>query len=178
MSQQFIGEIRLFPYNFAPKTWAYCQGQLLGIAQNSALFSLLGTTYGGDGRNTFALPDLRGRAIVGSGSASQFGEGTFVQGQAAGQESVTLLQSNMPIHNHLWQGTSEAADKAPPTGNYLGAGRAQGMPAALYAAQSAPVVLAPTTCGVTGGTQPHDNMQPYLVLAYCIALQGIFPSRN
>jgi microcystin-dependent protein len=171
MSQQFLGEIRLFPYNFAPKTWAYCSGQLLSIAQNSALFSLLGTTYGGDGRVTFGLPDLRGRCITGTGSG-------YIEGQASGSENVTLVQSQLPFHNHTWTGTSAAADTPPPGGAYFGAGRASGLPAGLYCAPANPVMLAPTTCGMTGGSQPHNNMQPYLVLAYCIAMQGIFPSRN
>jgi microcystin-dependent protein len=175
MSQQFIGEVRLFPYNFAPKTWAYCAGQLLSIAQNTALFSLLGTTYGGDGRTTFALPDLRGRAINGVGNS---GGGQYVQGQVAGQETVTLIQTQMPQHNHTWTGTSDAANTPPPTNNHFGGGRAAGNPVGLYGPPTAPVVLAPTTIGLAGGSQPHNNMQPYLVLAYCIALQGIFPSRN
>ena len=174
MSQQFIGEIRLFPYNFAPKYWAYAQGQLLSIAQNTALFSMLGTTYGGDGRVTFGLPDLRGRAIVG-----QSFDGQYQMGQLAGQENVTLLQTQMPMHNHMWVGTSEAADVPKPGGNYFGGGRTNaGNPTPLYAAPTSPVVLAPTTLGATGGNQPHNNMQPFLAMAYCVALQGIFPSRN
>ncbi|MDF7776265.1 tail fiber protein [Sphingomonas sp. AOB5] len=173
MSQQFLGEVRLFPYNFAPKTWAYCAGQLLSIAQNTALFSLLGTTYGGNGVNTFALPDLRGRAIKGTAQ-----NGTYVQGQVAGTETVTLLQSQMPMHNHQWFASADGATNPPPTNNFLAAGRSAGNPAGLYAPNANPVALATTTLGITGGSQPHNNMQPYLVLAYCIALQGIFPSRN
>jgi microcystin-dependent protein len=176
MSQQFIGEVRLFPYNFAPKTWAYCAGQILSIQQNAALFSLLGTTYGGNGVTTFALPDLRGRAINHAGQL--LGGGFYTQGQVAGQETVTLLQTQLPQHNHTWTGTSDAADVPPPTGNHFGGGRAAQMPAALYGQPNSLVPLAPTTIGITGGSQPHANMQPYLVLAYCIALQGIFPSRN
>lgn len=177
MSQQFVGEVRLFPYNFAPRTWAYCAGQLLSIQQNTALFSLLGVQYGGNGVTTFALPDLRGRAIVGSGNSLSWGQ--VVQGQAAGQENVTLLQTQMPMHNHLWKADGGAADSPPPGGNYIAACRASGNPAGLYATgTTGNVVLAPTTMGITGGSQPHNNMQPYLVMAYCIALQGIFPSRN
>ena len=177
MSQQFLGEIRLFPYTFAPKTWAYCQGQLLPINQNAALFSLLGTQYGGNGSTTFALPDLRGRAV---NSPGQFGGSNYVQGQIAGTESVTLVLAQLPMHTHTWSATSDAADKATPLGNTLGGGRAAGAPAPLYApaGTGTQVVLAPTTLGVTGGSQPHNNMQPFLVLGYCIALQGIFPSRN
>lgn len=171
MSQQYMGEVRLFPYNFAPKTWAYCAGQLLAIAQNSALFSLLGTTYGGNGVTTFALPDLRGRAINGVG-------GGYIEGQMAGQENVSLIQSQLPFHNHNWVATSDAANSAPPTDNHLGSGRAGGAPVALYDQLTQPVTLAPTTLGLSGGSQPHPNMQPYLVMAYCIAMQGIFPSRN
>jgi microcystin-dependent protein len=175
MSQQFLGEVRLMPYTFAPRTWTYCAGQLLSIAQNSALFSLLGTTYGGDGRVTFALPDLRGRAIVGTGNSSW---GNVIEGQIGGQETVTLIQSQLPLHNHMWLADNTGADTPPPGGNYFAAGRASGQPRGLYGNPTTPVVLAPTTLGVTGGSQPHDNMQPYTVLAYCIALQGIFPSRN
>jgi microcystin-dependent protein len=177
MSQQFVGEVRLFPYNFAPKTWAYCAGQLLSIQQNAALFSLLGTQYGGNGVQTFALPDLRGRVIMGSGNSTN-GNGNVIQGQVSGTETVTLLQSQMPMHNHLWKATSAASTNAPPGGNYYGAGRKAGTPAGLYGPFVSPVPLATSTVGITGGSQPHNNMQPYLVLAYCIALQGIFPSRN
>jgi microcystin-dependent protein len=175
MSQQYLGELRLFPYGFAPKYWAYCAGQILSIQQNSALFSLLGTTYGGNGQSTFALPDLRGRTTIGTGTGNG---GTYAEGQASGFENVTLVQSDMPMHNHLWQGTSVQGDKTPPTTCYVAAARASGSPAGVYGPLSTPVVLAPTTLGLTGGSQPHNNMQPYTVLAYCIATQGIFPSRN
>jgi microcystin-dependent protein len=175
MSQQYIGEVRLFPYNFAPKNWAYCAGQQMSIQQNQALFALLGTTYGGNGVSTFALPDLRGRAIVGTGNGNG---GQYIEGQMAGLENVTLIQSQLPIHNHLWNATSAAGASVPPGGNHYGAGRTQGKPSALYGDPGTMVQLAPTTIGMTGGSQPHDNMQPYTVLSYCIALYGIFPSRN
>ena len=175
MSQQFIGEIRLFPYNFAPKSWAYCSGQLLSIAQNTALFSLLGITYGGNGQTTFSLPDLRGRAIVGYGTG-QFG--TYTLGQQAGTENVTLNTAQMPMHTHQWMATSNAGEAATPLGNHFGAGRAAGLPVGLYGDFTLQVPLASSTLSSTGGNQPHNNMQPYTVLAYCIALTGIYPSRN
>ena len=171
MSQQFLGEVRLFPYNFAPKTWVYCAGQLLPIQQNTALFSLLGTTYGGNGIQTFGLPDLRGRAFVGTGSG-------YIEGQAAGSETVSLIQSQIPLHNHSWTAMDVPADAVPPTNNYLAQPKSGGNPVSVYGAAANLVPLAPTTIGMAGGSQPHDNMQPYLVLAYCIALAGIFPSRN
>jgi microcystin-dependent protein len=175
MSQQFVGEVRLFPYSFAPRTWAYCAGQILPIQQNQALFALIGTTYGGNGSTTFALPDMRGRTVVGMGSGPL---GTYQWGQVGGSETVSLLQNQIPAHTHLWQVTRDAGDTTAPASNYFAASRAGGQPAAAYGAQTTPVVLAPTTIGIGGGSQPHENMQPYLGLAYCIALQGIFPSRN
>ncbi|MEN3748299.1 tail fiber protein [Sphingomonas sp. HF-S3] len=175
MSQQYVGEIRLFPYSFAPKTWAYCSGQILTIQQNQVLFALLGTTYGGNGTTTFALPDMRGRTVVGMGTGPL---GSYAWGQQAGSETVTLIPSQMPSHTHLWQVTRDAGDTTAPTGNYFAASRAGGQPAAAYGAQTTPVMLAPTTIGIGGGSLPHENMQPYTALAYCIALQGLFPSRN
>ena len=180
MSGQYVGEIRLFPYNFAPKTWAYCAGQLLPIAQNQALFALLGTTYGGNGVQNFALPDLRGRAVVGSGNQSPWGP--VPEGLMSGSENVTLLQSSMPMHNHLWTASSADATAGGPVGNYYAAadtGAAPGTPINVYTTTlTGGITLAPTTIGSTGGSLPHPNMQPYQVLAYCVALYGIFPSRN
>ncbi len=175
MTQQFVGEIRLFPYDFAPRTWAYCAGQILPIQQNQALFALIGTTYGGNGVSNFALPDMRGRTVVGMGNGPL---GNYAWGQQSGTETVTLIQTEIPMHTHNWQVTRDPGDTTAPAGNYFAASRAGGQPAAAYGGQTTPVVLAPTTIGVGGGSQPHENMQPYLGLAYCIALQGIFPSRN
>lgn len=170
MSQPYLGEIRMLSWNWPPKGWALCNGALLSIAQNTALFSLLGTTYGGNGQTNFALPDLRGRVPV---HRSQ--NGAFQQGQMAGEEQVSITQASMPIHNHALLGTTTNADKRPPkstlaaspvTTNYY------------YSPPTNPVQLNPGSIGPVGGNEAHPNMQPYLVLSYCIALVGIFPSRN
>ncbi|MGI4873117.1 MAG: phage tail protein [Janthinobacterium lividum] len=174
----FLGEIRLMSFEFAPKGWAYCQGQLLAVQQNQALFSLLGTTFGGNGQTTFALPDLRGRAIVGQGQLT--GGSTYVPGQARGTESVALTQDQIPAHTHTFSGTVQAGADAldnPPAGAYPGdsgdpqyaSGTANG---ALNQATLAGGTLAPV------GGQPHENRMPTLVLNYAIAIQGYFPSRQ
>ena len=157
----FVAEIRVFPFNFAPKGWAFCDGQLLPISQNTALFSLLGTYYGGDGKSTFALPDLQGSAPLDQGQGA--GLSDYFIGQSGGSQNVTLLQSEMPIHNHQAQGVA--------TGNQWGS-LANGY------ATTITTTLAPSAITNNGGSQPHNNMQPYLVLNFIIALQGIFPSRN
>ena len=170
MAEPFLSEIRIFSFNFAPRGWALCNGQFLPINQNQALFSLLGTTYGGNGQTTFALPDLRGKTPI------HFGSG-FTLGQTGGSPAHTLTQSEMPQHIHMLNASSAAADAAIPGGNLLGAvdntifGNA-------YAAPSNLVAMNALASGNVGGSQPHPNMQPYLVLNICIALQGIFPSRN
>lgn len=152
-------------FNFAPKGWALCNGQLLPINQNQALFSLLGTMYGGNGQTTFALPNLQGRAPI------HFGNG-FTQGQAAGGTAHTLLIAELPGHTHAVVGSSNVADQGSPAGNYWAVESSN-----AYSA-SADSSLAPQALAATGGNQPHDNLSPYLVLSFCIALQGIFPSRN
>ncbi|MGH7266812.1 MAG: phage tail protein [Candidatus Rokuibacteriota bacterium] len=164
MAEPFLAEIKIVSFNFPPKGWALCNGQLLPINQNQALFSLLGTTYGGDGRVTFALPNLQGRVPV------HFGEG-LIQGQADGEESHTLTQVEMPQHSHLWQATSAGGTTAIPGNDRLLGGFNNG-----YNAGASPV--SPPLVGTAGGSQPHNNMQPYLVLTVVIALQGVFPSRN
>lgn len=171
MSTPFLAEMRIMSFNFAPKGWAQCNGQLLPINQNQALFSILGTTYGGDGRVNFALPDMRGKAPVYIG-----GSAGFVEGQVGGQESHTLIQSEMPQHTHQLQGNLQPnpADSANPDPNLFGVQTA----AAIYGGASSLTPLLPTTVTNVGGSQPHPNMQPYLVLNVCIALQGIFPSQN
>ena len=165
MAEPFLSEIRIMSFAFAPKGWAMCNGQLMPINQNQALFSLLGTMYGGNGQTTFALPDLRG-------SCAMHVSGGFTQGQKGGTQSVTLTIQQMPQHMHILQATNSNADNVVPTGNML-AGFNNG-----YRLPSGLTTLNPGTVGNVGGRQPHENMAPYLVLNFCIALQGIFPSRN
>jgi microcystin-dependent protein len=171
----FLGTIMAFGGNFAPRGWAFCNGQLLSIAQNTALFSILGTTYGGDGRTTFALPDLRGRVAVGMGSGP--GLSPVVEGQTGGTETVTLQGTQIPAHSHT-VAASTAAGSVPPSNAFAAVPvDSQGGVGAGYAA-SANTTLNPATIGGGGGNQPHENRQPYLGVNYIIALQGIFPSRN
>jgi len=169
MSDQFVAEIRIFPFNFPPTGWAFCAGQLMPISQNTALFALLGTFYGGDGKSTFALPDLQGSAPMQTGQGQGLSE-RFL-GEMSGVESVTLLTSEIPVHAHTYQATEEAANENNPTDHAPAAG------IAMYAAPSNLVAMAPQTLAPAGGGLPHNNMQPYLTLNYCIALQGIFPQR-
>jgi microcystin-dependent protein len=164
MSEPFLGEIRMFSFDFAPKGWAMCNGQLLQINQNQALFSLLGTTYGGDGQQTFALPDLRGRL--------PFHVGTRVQGQMAGTESETLNLNQMPAHTHAAQASSTTGTAATPGGNFWAAAAANPYASSNSSTMSAQAVTS------AGGSQPHNNLPPFLVLNVCMALLGIFPSRN
>jgi microcystin-dependent protein len=172
MTDQFVAEIRIFPFNFAPAGWAICAGQLLPLSQNTALFSLLGTTYGGDGKSTFGLPDLQGRAPMQAGQ----GPGLSVRnlGQTGGSESVQLLVSEIPSHTHVMNGSGGPANlQAPGADRVLG--RANNN---VYLDTPANLVaMAPEALGTAGGGQPHNNMQPYLTLNFCIALQGIFPPR-
>ena len=165
MAEPFLAEIRLMSFNFAPKGWALCNGQLMSIQQNQALFSLLGTTYGGDGRVTFGLPNLQGRVAL------HYGNG-FTLGQVGGQTAHTLLITELPTHTHSAFGTGNNADNVVPTGNVLGgAGN-------MYGNATNLTTLQPATVGSLGGSQPHQNMQPYLVINFSIALQGIFPSQS
>jgi microcystin-dependent protein len=168
-SSPFLGEIRLVPYNFAPKGWAFCDGQILAISQNTALFSLLGTTYGGNGQTNFALPDLRGRHATESGQGP--GLSNIVLGEQGGTETVTLLQTNMPAHTHLVNANNtgqQTTDR--PSGAFLGKG-------GVYAS-TMNSTMNPQTIGIAGGSQPFSNRPPFLGLHYIIALVGIFPSRN
>ncbi len=164
MSEPFIGEIKLMSFNFAPKGWALANGQTLPINQNQALFSLLGTTFGGNGQTTFALPDLRGRAPMHEGNG-------YTLGERGGEEAHTLSQQETPTHNHLVNAVNSNAN-AGPTGNYFAAANA------LYQPAPGDTTLAPNTVSNTGGSQPHANQQPYLCVSFAIALQGIFPSQN
>ena len=165
----FLGEIMLVPYNFAPRGWAFCQGQILSIAQNTALFSLLGTTYGGNGQTTFALPDLRGRCALSAGQGP--GLSNYDLGEVTGTESVTLTSPQMPAHNHALNAVDDDPNSSLVT-NHLLANTQN------YATGGANAVMNATSIGQAGGSQPHTNLQPLLVLNYCIALQGIYPSRN
>ena len=179
MSEPFIGEIIMFAGNFNPRGWALCQGQLLSIAQNTALFSILGTTYGGNGQTTFALPDLRGRVPVGQGQGP--GLSQYVLGQQSGTETVTLLSTQMPQHNHLITANEGNGSQATPGAGFLASGivpSSGNASVSNYRNSSDGTTLAPTSLSLTGGSQPHSNIQPYLCINFIIALQGIFPSRN
>jgi microcystin-dependent protein len=165
MSDPFIGEVKLFSLNFAPKGWALCNGQLLPINQNQALFSLLGTTYGGNGQTTFALPDLRGRVPF------HFGNG-YNLGQAGGEEAHALGINEMPLHTHTPRGDASPANAGSPAGNTWGAQDASPYGSTANTAMNA------TATGPCGSNGPHPNLSPYLTLNFCIALVGIFPSRN
>ncbi len=164
MSTPFLGEIKVFSFNFAPKGWAFCNGQLLPINQNQALFSLLGTMYGGDGRVNFGLPNLQGRVPLHAGNG-------FTQGQAGGETAHTLTTAEMPAHNHAPVGSSANASLASPAGNLWAANAGGGYDG------SGNTTLNDASITNTGGGQAHENMAPYLVLSFCIALQGIFPSQ-
>jgi microcystin-dependent protein len=165
MSEPFLSEIKIMAFNFAPKGWALCNGQLMAINQNQALFSLLGTTYGGDGRVNFALPDLRGRIPIHPGAG-------FILGEQGGETVHTLLASEMPQHTHIVEASSAAANTSNPAGNFWADGGKS-----IYNS-SVNTNMAPGAISTVGGNQAHDNMSPYLVLNFCIALQGIFPSPN
>lgn len=173
MADPFVAEIRIFPFNFAPTGWAFCDGQLLPLSQNTALFSLLGTTYGGNGKSNFALPDLQGRAAMHPGQGP--GLSLHDLGETGGSETVTLLESEIPSHAHVLRATLDDADLAIPTpARSLGK---SGM-ANLYLAGSPNVSMAPEGLAPAGGDQPHNNLQPYLTCNFCIALQGVFPPRT
>lgn len=174
MLEPFIGAICMFGFNFAPKGWATCDGQLIQIQQNTALFSLIGTTFGGNGVQTFALPDFRGRVPVHQGQ-SNFGT-VYTMGEAAGSETVTLTVSQMPLHNHMVNANSAAGDTGAPAGAIFansGATDREYLSTGVANEQMSPNIVSPN-----GGNQPHDNMQPFLTVNFCIALYGIFPSRN
>ena len=171
MSEPFLGMIIIVPYNFSPRGWAFCNGQILPIAQNTALFSLLGTTYGGNGQTTFALPDLRGRVPNSSGQGP--GLSSYDLGQVGGTESTTLTINQMPSHNHTVQGSSQDADSGKPAGRVLANSSATNF---LTAPDG--TLMNQLMINNNGGNQPFSILQPYLTLNFCIALEGIFPSRN
>jgi microcystin-dependent protein len=173
MSDPFVGEIRMFGGNFAPRGWALCNGQLLPISQNTALFSLLGTYYGGDGKTTFALPNLQGRVPLQQGQGP--GLSDRVLGELGGEQAVTLLQSEMPAHNHTVGCDSGVGTVGPPTNGMWAAG-GRGRPSAYSATPN--TIMAPNALAIAGGSLPHNNMQPYLCVTFIIALQGVFPPRT
>lgn len=165
MAQPYVGEIRMFAGNFAPAGWMFCGGQLLPISENETLFQLIGTTYGGDGESTFALPDLRSRIPIHQGNG-------FILAETGGAEEITLTVNQIPAHTHPLLATTAVANQSSPANNVL----AQSTAADLYIEDTATVALAPASVGSVGGSQPHTNLQPFLCVNYIISLFGIFPS--
>jgi microcystin-dependent protein len=182
MSSQFLAEIRIFPFNFAPKGWAFCDGQLLPISQNTALFSLLGTFYGGDGKSTFALPNLQGASPIQQGQGP--GLSQYFIGQQGGSDNVTLQWTEIPSHNHPFNADPGAATTANPAGGAYAQGQWTALPNSgnvnIYYSSSNPpsAQLNPNAIGPNPGGQPHNNLMPYLTINFCIALQGIYPPRT
>jgi microcystin-dependent protein len=168
--ESFVGQLLLVGFNFAPIGWMFCQGQLLDISQNSALFSLIGTTYGGDGVNTFGLPDLRGRTTLHQGQPP--GGANYVVGEKGGQEAVTLTSNQMPAHNHPFMGAGEVGNSQHASGTLLGNGQN------IYSTTPGTNAMADGVVSTAGGSQPHDNLQPFLTLNWIISLEGIYPSHS
>ena len=173
MADPFVAEIRIFPFNFAPKGWAWCDGQLLPLSQNTALFSLLGTTYGGNGKSNFALPDLQGSAPMHPGQGP--GLSLYDLGQTGGVETVTLLESEIPAHNHALRANGNDGDLNAPAVERCLARSSGGQ---IYAASGTIGQMGPAALAPAGSNLPHNNMQPYLTFYFCIALQGVFPPRS
>ena len=173
MADPFVAEIRIFPFNFAPKGWAFCDGQLLPLSQNTALFSLLGTTYGGDGKSTFGLPDLQGNAAIDAGQGP--GLSLYDLGQTGGSETVTLLESEIPAHAHAMQANTNPANLAAPSPARC---FARSAPDAAYKTTNTTTPMSDQMLAPAGGDQPHNNMMPYLTLNFCLAMQGVFPPRT
>lgn len=177
MADPFVAEIRIFGFNFAPTGWAQCNGQLLPISQNTALFSLLGTFYGGNGQSTFALPDLQGNAAMHQGQGQGLSNRDI--GEMSGSQTVTLLISEMPAHTHIPTNAKNIGGLADPTGNMWGTSNAAKVAALFYAPAGSPTVnMHPAAFSLTGGSFPHNNLMPYLILNFCIAMQGVFPPRG
>ena len=171
MADPFVAEIRIFPFNFAPRGWAWCDGQLLPLSQNTALFSLLGTTYGGNGKSNFALPDLQGRAPMHPGQGP--GLSLHDLGETGGSETVSLLESEIPAHSHGLRAATSLGDNPNPVGNSLAR-----YVNAYQSTTTGLVSMSGNSLPPAGGDQPHNNLQPYLTFYFCIALQGVFPPRG
>jgi len=177
MAEPFVGEIRAFGFNFAPRGWAMCNGQILSIAQNTALFSLIGTFYGGNGTSNFALPNLEGQVAVHQGQGP--GLSDYVLGEQGGVDSVTLFDSEIPSHSHNALAVAAKGTSAEPTDGFWAEAAAARGSVPSYSDQTAsPVSLNPSAIGTGGGSQPHENRPPLLVVNFCIALQGVYPARN
>jgi microcystin-dependent protein len=174
MADPFLGEIRVFPFNFAPVGWALCNGQVMSISQNTALFSLLGTQFGGNGQSTFALPNFQGCFSMGQGNGPGLTPRSI--GESDGETAVTLLLSDIPVHTHSVECNVAANQSSPANAIFSGAGR--GKPPAYAAASGATVNMNATAVGSMGSSQPHNNLPPYLTMNFCIALQGIYPARD
>jgi microcystin-dependent protein len=175
MSNPFVAEIRIFPFNFPPKGWAFCDGQIMSISQNTALFSLLGTTYGGDGKSNFALPNLQGSAPMHPGQGP--GLSLHDLGETGGSDTVTLLESEIPSHGHGMMGTPIAAILTTPSPT-TGFGKSAGVAAYCTVSNTNLTQMSDSTIAPAGGDQPHNNLMPYLTLNFCIALQGVYPPRT
>jgi microcystin-dependent protein len=177
MADPFVAEIRIFPFNFAPKGWAWCDGQLLPLSQNTALFSLLGTTYGGNGKSNFALPDLQGRAPMHPGQGP--GLSLHDLGESGGSKTVTLLESEIPAHSHALSASNAASDEEGQKSPASAAPGSQQNSNPLYASLASNLVaMAPESLAPAGSDTPHNNLMPYLTFYFCIALQGVFPPRT
>lgn len=174
MADPFVAEIRIFPFNFAPRGWAWCDGQLLPLSQNTALFSLLGTNYGGNGKSNFALPNLQGRAAMHPGQGP--GLSLHDLGETGGSDTVTLLESEMPAHTHTLRGNRNVAESPDPTGNALA--RTSSINVYQTNTNQNLVAMSPQALAPAGSSQPHNNLMPYLTFYFCIALQGVFPPRT
>ncbi len=171
----FVAEIRVFGFSFPPKGWAFCDGQILPLSQNTALFSLLGTMYGGDGKSTFALPNIQGQALISQGQGQ--GLSVYFEGESVGEQNVTLLESEIPSHTHQAKAVNEGANQQAPAANRA---LAKSTPGFAYQsnANANLVQMSPQSASVIGASFPHNNMPPYLTLNFCIALQGVFPPRT